>query len=151
MTPHLLCWWVHITLEPPNSPHDLELSDPTDRIWTYKSSSGELECSEKKFMARAGSAAIWHACTLHGTTPAKSTNARISLRYLLTSRQIGNRPNIVEIMNTKLFGSASQKMTRRDQNSLAKSLNLAINLSRASWINENCCHTSAWGQQENTQ
>ena len=101
-------------------PHDLELSDPTDRIWTYKSSSGEVECSEKKFMAGAGSAAIWHACTLHGTTPPKSTIARISLRYLLTSRQIGNRPNIVDIMNTKLFGSVSQKTTRRDQSSFGE-------------------------------
>lgn len=103
-------------------PHDLKLSDCENRVWMYRSPFGEQQCIEKQFTAAAGSAAAWHPCTLHGTTPATSRKARISLRYLISTSHEHNHVCTINKMNETLSGYTSQKKTRRDQNALGEIL-----------------------------
>ena len=43
---------------------------------------GEARVRQRVLTGETGSAALWHACTLHGTQPDAADHERISLRYL---------------------------------------------------------------------
>ena len=61
-------------------PHDLVQQGET---WRYRSGDGEVLCRQRMLTGGTGYAAMWHACTLHGTQPDEADHERISLRYLL--------------------------------------------------------------------
>jgi hypothetical protein len=63
-------------------PHDLTQTGPD--AWTYRNGpQGAAETRQVVLTGEAGFAAVWHACTLHGTQPDEGDEERISLRYLL--------------------------------------------------------------------
>jgi hypothetical protein len=63
-------------------PHDLTKTGPD--AWTYSNGvHGTADTRQVVLTGEAGFAAVWHACTLHGTQPDEGDDERISLRYLL--------------------------------------------------------------------
>lgn len=61
-------------------PHDLTRNGEG---WRYRNPGcGELDVEQMMLTGEAGFAAVWHACTLHGTQPDVADHERISLRYL---------------------------------------------------------------------
>ena len=68
-------------------PHKLKRE--WEGYWSYADGRGQ-ECRARQVMltGRAGFAAFWHACTLHGTQPDAADCERISLRYLLAKRPV---------------------------------------------------------------
>ena len=66
-------------------PHDLTREDADH--WRYSDRRGQsLRARQRVLTGEAGFAAIWHACTLHGTQPDAADHERISLRYLFGRR-----------------------------------------------------------------
>lgn len=61
-------------------PHDLSREG---EAWRYRSDGREVTATQRVLTGGAGYAAMWHACTLHGTQPDEADHERISLRYLL--------------------------------------------------------------------
>ncbi len=61
-------------------PHDLVQQGET---WRYRSDGREVLATQRVLTGGTGYAAMWHACTLHGTQPDAADHERISLRYLL--------------------------------------------------------------------
>ena len=59
-----------------------------------------------------GFAAMWHACTLHGTQPDAADHERISLRYLIAKRHEGLTG--MDEVNATLRGPLSLTSTRAD-------------------------------------
>ena len=81
--------------------------------WSYADGRGQ-ECRARQVMltGKAGFAALWHACTLHGTQPDAADSERISLRYL-----IGKRPGVtagIDRVNAHIQGPLSLNATRVD-------------------------------------
>jgi len=92
-------------------PHDLARSGP--EAWTYRNGGyGETETTQVVLTGQAGFAAMWHACTLHGTQPDAADHERISLRYLM-ARRPGTRAGIDQV-NAALNGPLSLTATRVD-------------------------------------
>ena len=60
----------------------------------------------------AGFAAVWHACTLHGTQPDAADHERISLRYLFAKRSAAKAA--IDTVNAGLTGPTSLTSTRID-------------------------------------
>jgi hypothetical protein len=92
-------------------PHDL-LHDGHER-WLYKDRrGGEAILPQKILTGGPGYAALWHACTLHGTQPDTADRERISLRYVI---QRGKTPfAAIDRVNAMLRGPLSLKQTRVD-------------------------------------
>ena len=91
-------------------PHELERAGP--EAWTYRDGrGGEAKVDQLVLTGPAGYAAMWHACTLHGTQPDAADHERISLRYLLAR---GSRPDGMEAVNATLAGPLSLAETRKD-------------------------------------
>lgn len=66
-------------------PHNLERTGA--ETWLYRNgATGEAKTRRRVLMGAAGFAAMWHACTLHGTQPDDADHERISLRYLFGKR-----------------------------------------------------------------
>ncbi|HEX4181017.1 MAG TPA: phytanoyl-CoA dioxygenase family protein [Caulobacteraceae bacterium] len=62
-------------------PHDL--AQDGFEHWRYRDGrGGETRVRQRILTGDVGSAALWHACTLHGTQPDAADHERISLRYL---------------------------------------------------------------------
>lgn len=92
-------------------PHNLTRIGDTD--WLYRNGEhGEVVARQKILQGETGFAAIWHACTLHGTQPDAADHERISLRYLLARRHEG--PTGMDAVNAKLQGPLSLTDTRAD-------------------------------------
>ena len=92
-------------------PHDLARSGP--EAWTYRNGVyGETEAAQVVLTGPTGFAAMWHACTLHGTQPDAADHERISLRYLM-ARRPGTRAGIDQV-NATLKGPLSLTATRVD-------------------------------------
>ena len=81
--------------------------------WSYADGRGQ-ECRARQVMLAggAGFAALWHACTLHGTQPDEADSERISLRYLIAKRE-GAAAGIDRV-NAHLQGPLSLNATRVD-------------------------------------
>jgi hypothetical protein len=60
----------------------------------------------------AGFAAMWHACTLHGTQPDAADRERISLRYLVAKR--AGAAAGIDRVNATIQGPLSLDATRAD-------------------------------------
>ena len=91
-------------------PHDLTRQDA--ETWTYRDGrGGETAVRQKLLTGPAGFAAIWHACTLHGTQPDAADHERISLRYLLAR---GPSPAGIDEVNQTLRGPLALPQTRLD-------------------------------------
>lgn len=91
-------------------PHELR-KEPTG--WTYGDGRGrEIPSRQVMLTGEAGFAAMWHACTLHGTQPDEADEERISLRYLI-AKAPGVRAGMDEI-NAMLSGPVSLASTRVD-------------------------------------
>lgn len=84
-----------------------------DRDWLYVNGEhGEVVARQKILTGGAGFAAMWHACTLHGTQPDAADHERISLRYLIARRHEGRTG--MDAVNAKLRGPLSMVSTRAD-------------------------------------
>ena len=92
-------------------PHKLKRE--WEGYWSYSDGRGQ-ECRARQVMltGKAGFAAMWHACTLHGTQPDASDRERISLRYLLAKRE-GVTAGIDRV-NAQIQGPLSLDATRID-------------------------------------
>lgn len=91
-------------------PHDLTRQDA--ETWTYRDGrGGETTVRQKLLTGPAGFAAIWHACTLHGTQPDAADHERISLRYLLAR---GREHAGIDEVNQTLRGPLALPQTRLD-------------------------------------
>ena len=84
-----------------------------DRDWFYVNGEhGDVVARQKVLTGETGFAAMWHACTLHGTQPDAADHERISLRYLIARRHEG--PTGMDAVNAKLRGPLSLTSTRAD-------------------------------------
>jgi hypothetical protein len=62
-------------------PHDLTRAKDG---WLYRNGAqGQVLTRQSVLTGETGFAALWHACTLHGTQPDAADHERISLRYLI--------------------------------------------------------------------
>ena len=84
-----------------------------DKDWLYVNGEhGEVVARQRILTGGTGFAAMWHACTLHGTQPDAADHERISLRYLIARRGAG--PSGMDAVNAKLQGPLSMVSTRAD-------------------------------------
>ena len=91
-------------------PHDL-VRDGAG--WRYRDrAGGEVATRQTMLVGGAGFAAMWHACTLHGTQPDAADNERLSLRYLFAKRR-GVRAGL-DAVNATLRGPIRLESTRQD-------------------------------------
>jgi hypothetical protein len=92
-------------------PHDLTRTG--EDTWLYRNGPyGEASVRQKILTGDAGFAAIWHACTLHGTQPDAADHERISLRYLIARGQA--KTSGMDAVNATLTGPLSLSDTRKD-------------------------------------
>jgi hypothetical protein len=91
-------------------PHELtQLEDG----WLYADGPDRRLLTRQKMLTGPGGyAAVWHACTLHGTQPDAADKERLSLRYLLAkkSRALAG----IDEVNARLEGPVRLSDTRRD-------------------------------------
>jgi hypothetical protein len=71
-----------------------------------------VQTTQKLLTGAAGYAAMWHACTLHGTQPDAADNERLSLRYLF-AKAPGVRAGM-DAVNASLKGPIRLTSTRQD-------------------------------------
>ena len=84
-----------------------------DKDWLYRNAEhGEVVARQTVLTGDAGFAAVWHACTLHGTQPDAADHERISLRYLIARRHQGWTG--IDEVNATLKGPLSLTATRAD-------------------------------------
>ena len=92
-------------------PHDL--SRDGAEHWRYGDGrGGEARVRQLILTGDAGHAAMWHACTLHGTQPDAADHERISLRYLFGPGE-GGGPGMDKV-NATLKGPLRLSDTRED-------------------------------------
>ena len=92
-------------------PHDLTPAGP--EAWTYANGAhGQVRVPQRVLTGDTGFAALWHACTLHGTYPDAPAPERISLRYLV-ARGAAVASGI-DAVNATLQGPLSLTSTRED-------------------------------------
>jgi hypothetical protein len=91
-------------------PHDL-VQDR--RGWVYGDGRGNrIPVAQRVLTGGTGFAALWHACTLHGTQPDAADHERISLRYLVARGDAAEAG--IDRVNARLAGPTSLSMTRID-------------------------------------
>lgn len=91
-------------------PHQLTKGE--GGVWNYADGHGNaLTARQVILTGDAGFAAMWHACTLHGTQPDAADHERISLRYLLAR---GVKESGIDEINRRISGPLSLEATRRD-------------------------------------
>jgi len=94
-------------------PHRLTLQRDTQE-YRYEAAGGrQCSCECVKLMGPAGTVAVWHSATLHGTQPDKGDHERISLRLLFGKRNPGRQVGI-DVVNDAIQGPLSLSRTRRD-------------------------------------
>jgi hypothetical protein len=92
-------------------PHDLTPNG--EGSWLYRDGRGhEMPVSQHLLVGDTGYAAMWHACTLHGTQPDAADHERISLRYLFAKNTTARAG--IDVVNDTLDGPLSLDATRRD-------------------------------------
>ena len=93
-------------------PHDLTATGYD--TWNYRNGlHGETGVRQRILTGDTGFAAMWHACTLHGTQPDAADHERISLRYLV-ARGAGVTRSGIDAVNATLQGPLSLTATRKD-------------------------------------
>jgi len=92
-------------------PHDLA-RDGFEH-WRYRDGrGGEARVRQHILTGDTGHAAMWHACTLHGTQPDAADHERISLRYLFGPGAGGGKG--MARVNARLKGPLKLSDTRED-------------------------------------
>ena len=92
-------------------PHDLQRTGPAE--WRYDNGvAGRGQVRQRMLTGETGFAALWHACTLHGTQPDAADRERISLRYLFAPGR--RRSGRISEVNATLTGALSLADTRVD-------------------------------------
>ena len=92
-------------------PHDLQREE--GGVWRYGDRRGRaLHAPQMLLTGPAGYAALWHACTLHGTQPNAGDRERLSLRYLIAKS--GAARCGIDDVNAALEGPLSLTDTRFD-------------------------------------
>lgn len=92
-------------------PHDLTPAGKGQ--WLYRDGrGGEALVRQHLLTGETGYAALWHACTLHGTQPDAADHERISLRYLFAKNGVAETG--IDRVNAALDGPLSLEATRRD-------------------------------------
>jgi len=92
-------------------PHDL--TPDGSGHWLYGDRrGGQARVRQTLLTGPAGYAAMWHACTLHGTQPDAADHERISLRYLLAKG--GAARTGIDLVNDSLRGPLALAATRED-------------------------------------
>ena len=92
-------------------PHDLTPAGL--EAWTYANGAhGQVRVPQRVLTGDTGFAAMWHACTLHGTQPDASDHERISLRYLVARGAAVTSG--IDAVNATLQGPLSLTSTRED-------------------------------------
>ena len=92
-------------------PHSLERNAAG---WLYRDGAGgEAQTTQKLLVGETGYAAMWHACTLHGTQPDAADNERLSLRYLF-AKAPGAVGAGMDAVNASLKGPVRLASTRQD-------------------------------------
>ncbi|WP_339930108.1 phytanoyl-CoA dioxygenase family protein [uncultured Brevundimonas sp.] len=93
-------------------PHDL--TPAGGDAWTYGDGrGGSTTVTQRMLTGDTGYAAVWHACTLHGTQQDTAEHPRLSLRYLLAKASEAGEAGI-DAVNRALGGPLSLAATRRD-------------------------------------
>ena len=93
-------------------PHDLTPGEGDQ--WTYGDGrGGSTTVTQRMLTGGTGYAAVWHACTLHGTQQDTAEHPRLSLRYLLARDPEAGEVGI-DAVNRALGGPLSLAATRRD-------------------------------------
>ncbi len=91
-------------------PHDLTRNGAG---WDYRDGrGGQVNAPQILLTGGAGTAAVWHACTLHGTQPDAADNERLSLRYLFARKR--GAASGIDRVNASLKGPLSLEATRMD-------------------------------------
>ena len=94
-------------------PHDLIRTDAQTDTWAYRNEGvGEQLVRQRVLTGQTGFAAVWHACTLHGTQPDAADHERISLRYLFTKAPGATAG--IDRVNASLRGPTALPATRVD-------------------------------------
>lgn len=92
-------------------PHDLGADG--SGFWLYRDGRGRaVRVRQRVLTGGAGSVAMWHACTLHGTQPDAADHERISLRYLFA--RTGAAATGMDQVNASLRGPLRLTDTRAD-------------------------------------
>jgi hypothetical protein len=92
-------------------PHDLTPNGAGS--WLYSDGRGRTApVRQHLLVGDTGYAAMWHACTLHGTQPDAADHERISLRYLFAKTTAARTG--IDAVNDTLDGPLSLEATRRD-------------------------------------
>jgi hypothetical protein len=108
-------------------PHDLTREAGA---WLYRDGvGGRVTAPQRMLVGGAGFAAVWHACTLHGTQPDAADNERLSLRYLF-AKAPGARGGLDDV-NALLKGPIRLSDTRRDLDAAGVALLKANTVNRA--------------------
>jgi hypothetical protein len=92
-------------------PHNLTRIGDADWLYVNKPW-GDTVARQRVLTGGAGFAAMWHACTLHGTQPDAADHERISLRYLMARKTA--EPTGMDAVNARLKGPLSLGDTRKD-------------------------------------
>jgi hypothetical protein len=95
-------------------PHNLRPSAKERGTWYYWNDQGTvLTCHDTMVEGQAGSIAIFHAMTLHGTKPNRAVQPRVSLRYLVALGESGGPGSLLAEANARIPGDLSVAKARR--------------------------------------
>ena len=109
-------------------PHALERTGVDS--WRYRNGgAGEAAVRQRVLTGETGFAALWHACTLHGTQPDAADSERISLRYLFAPGP--GRSGRIREVNAVLRGPLRLDATRVDLDEAGAARLLANTVNRA--------------------
>lgn len=114
-------------------PHDLSKNTTPDGEvgWLYRDGRGQaIQTRQHLLTGKTGYAAMWHACTLHGTQPDAADNERLSLRYLLARKPGAAAPGM-DAVNATLQGPLSLEATRQDLDARGKAQIKANSVNKA--------------------
>lgn len=92
-------------------PHDL-IQDRRGRWYYGDGRGGRMAVTQRVLTGGTGFAALWHACTLHGTQPDAADRERLSLRYLVERGDAVETG--IDAVNATLKGPVSLTNTRVD-------------------------------------
>jgi len=102
-------------------PHDLQAAGSAADALTYADGHGRsMTLGPRMLAGPAGTAAVWHACLLHGTRPVAESRARISVRYVI-AKDPGVRAALDEV-NESIEGPLALGTTRVDQDQEARTV-----------------------------
>lgn len=112
-------------------PHRLERDASRPGTWRYGDGRGhDISVDERMLTGQGGSAALWHACTLHGTQPVAESRPRISIRYIIEKDPAVRC--VLDEVNEKMAGPLMLDTTRVDQDADARTIVRGNNINAGS-------------------